>query len=140
MVTYGQTDEVPPYGTFTQKQFASPAVPSSLEEIDLQFEPVEHCDPTQGPTERPTEIPTTSTPAPTTPSPTVVPTTSPSNTPSTPPTNTPTGNPTEVCQDSIVSTPHEDDSTSVLEGKYIMQSVWKNENAVGYNSHTEYYI
>jgi len=137
---YGQADEVPPYGTFTWKQFSSPPIPSRYEEIELQLEPIEHCEPTQGPTERPTEYPTTSTPAPTTPSPTVVPTTSPSGTPSTPPTNTPTGNPTEVCLIIIVSTPNEPGGTSVFEGNYVKQSVWKNGNAVWYNSHNGYYI
>lgn len=137
---YGQADEVPPFGTFTWKQFASPPVPSRYEDIELILEPIEHCEPTQGPTERPTEYPTTSTPAPTTPSPTVVPTPSPSATPSIPPTNTPTANPTEVCLILTVSTPNEPGGTSIFEGNYVKQSVWKNDNAVWYNSHNGYYI
>jgi len=137
---YGQVDEVPPYGTFTWLQFASPPVPSSYVGIDLILEPVEHCEPTLGPTERPTEFPTTSTPAPTTPSPTVVPTITPTKLPSTPPSGTPTGNPTEVCYVLGISTPNEPGGTSVFEGTYVIQSVWKNGNAVWYNSNTGYYI
>merc|ERR1719193_1555331 len=137
---YGQADKVPPYGTFTWKQFSSPPVPSSFEEIELKLEPVEQCEPTQGPTERPTDITSAPTPAPTTPSPTVVPSTSPSAPPSTPPSNTPTANPTEVCYVLVISTPNEPGGTSVFEGNYVMQSVWKNGNAVWYNSHNRYYI
>jgi len=137
---YGQSDEVPPYGTFTWKEFASPPNPASYDEIQLTFSPLLNCVPTQGPTAVPTEFPTTSTPAPTTPSPTTVPSVSPSGPPTTPPTGTPTADPTKVCRVLVVVTPLEPGSTSVFEGNYIIQSTFRNGKFQWYNSNNGYNI
>jgi len=137
---YGQSDEVPPYGSYSWKEFDSPVRPSVYEEIVLVLEPLESCVPTQGPTKAPTNYPTISTPSPTTPSPTVMPTQSPSTPPSTPPTNTPTGDPTKVCMVLVVLTPEEPGGTSVFEGSYVVQSVFKNGKLQWYNSHNTYSI
>lgn len=136
--SYGQSDQVPPYGTYMWKDFASALTPTSYDEINLLLAPLEECVPTQGPTTSPTDLPTTSTPAPTTPSPTVVPTLSPTKSPSLPPTETPTSNPTEVCRVLVIRTPNEPGGTSIFEGNYIIQSVFMNGKFRWYNSNTGY--
>lgn len=137
---YGQSDEVPPYGTFTWKEFSSPPNPASFDEIQLSFLPLLNCVPTQGPTKAPTDLPTTSTPAPTTPSPTIMPTLSPSTPPTTPPTGTPTADPTKVCRVLVIVTPQEPGGTSVFEGNYVMQSTFKNGKFQWFNSNNGYSI
>jgi len=136
--SYGQSDEVPPYGTFLWKDFASPLSPTLYDEINLRLDALEHCVPTQGPTNIPTDFPTTSTPAPTTPSPTVVPTIVPTTIPSAAPTDTPTSNPTEVCRVLVIVTPHEAAGTSIFEGNYVIQSEFINGKFHWYNSHNGY--
>jgi hypothetical protein len=136
---YGQSDEVPPYGTYTWTQVDSTR-PSVYDQIILVLEPLENCVPTQSPTKIPTEIPTTSTPAPTTPTPTIIPSTTPSESPSAPPTSTPTSNPTEICRVLVILTPEEPDGTSVFEGSYVLQSVFINGKFQWYNSMNQYYI
>merc|ERR1719193_1338913 len=137
---YGQSDEVPPYGTFTWKEFSSPPNPASFDEIQLNLVPLINCVTTQSPTQTPTEFPTISTPAPTTPSPTTVPTSSPSSPPSAPPTGTPTPNPTKVCRVLVVNTPLESGNTSIFEGNYVVQSTFRNGKLQWYNSHNGYWI
>merc|ERR1719193_2512908 len=122
---YGQSDEVPPYGTFTWKELEI-ALPTSFNEIQLNLVPLINCVTTQTPTQTPTEFPTVSTPAPTTPSPTTMPTSSPSSPPSAPPTGTPTPNPTKVCRVLVVNTPLESGNTSIFEGNYVVQSTFRN--------------
>jgi hypothetical protein len=137
---FGQSDEVPPFGTSKWKQFKVPPKPTVYELIELHLEPIEICVPTQGPTKSPTDFPTASTPSPTTPSPTGVPTISPSSAPSTPPTATPTANPTEMCRVLVIQTPDEFGGTSVFEGNYIVQSIFKNGKLQWYNSNNRYSI
>jgi len=138
--SYGQSDEVPPYGSHTWKDFLSPFSPTLYDEINLHFKPLENCVPTSGPTSTPTEFPTTSTPAPTTPSPTVMPTISPTTPPTVVPTITPTPNPTEICRVLVIVTPSEPGGTSVFEGNYVVLSVFKNGKFVWYNSNNGYSI
>jgi len=137
---YGQSDEVPPYGMYTWKDFISPYSPTLYDEINLRIEPLDNCVPTQGPTSSPSNYPTTSTPAPTTPSPTIMPTSSPSDIPSAPPTSTPTPNPTEVCRVLVITTPNEPGGTSIFEGNYILQSVFTNGKFQWFNSDNRYRI
>jgi len=137
---YGQSDDVPPYGTFTWQEFSAPPNPAVFTEIQLTLQPLINCVPTQGPTSSPSDYPTTSTPAPTTPSPTTMPTLSPSGVPSSPPTGTPTPNPTKVCRVLVVETPLEEGGTSVFEGNYVIQSTFKNGKFVWYNSLNGYFI
>jgi len=136
--SFGQSDQVPPYGMYMWKDFVSAYTPSVYDEINLLLAPLEECVPTQGPTSSPTDFPTTSTPAPTTPSPTVVPTVSPTSPPSVSPTGTPTSNPTEVCRVLVIRTPSEPGGTSVFEGDYVMQSVFMNGKSMWYNSNNGY--
>merc|ERR1719419_1666688 len=139
-LSYGRSDDVPPYGTFLWKEFSVPPNPSSFDEIYLSFFPLLNCVPTQGPTQAPTNIPTTSTPAPTTPSPTTVPSLSPSDPPTISPTGTPTSDPTKVCRVLVVVTPEEPGGTSVFAGSYLMQSTFKNGKFQWFNSNNGYRI